>query len=82
MHVTVDERFRRRGIAARLIQMAVEEAFGQFGTLEFSTYSDEGAKFLPGVVDRLRGLFPDIRIIEKMPGARRTDQLPATARPC
>lgn len=67
MHVTVDERFRRRGIASRLLEMAASHAVEHARTIEMSTYSDMGAEFLPTVVAKLRSRHPELEVVESMP---------------
>ena len=61
-HVSVDRDFQNRGIAKQLLAMTFEHALSVDKVLEFSSFSNEGKRFLKPAVLRLQDEFPTLQV--------------------
>jgi GNAT superfamily N-acetyltransferase len=65
-HVSVDERFRKIGVAKTLVAHCVDHMRSVGKRLEVSTYSEMGELYLAPLIERAISDHPDVDIIEKL----------------
>jgi len=64
-HASVDEKFRRIGIAAHLVDLCVKHLNSSKKKLEVSSYSEMGTLYLAPIIQKAISANPDVDIIEK-----------------
>ncbi|WP_315921414.1 GNAT family N-acetyltransferase [Mesorhizobium sp. SP-1A] len=61
-HIAVDKAYQNQGIATELLKRGFEHVEAQGKILEFSSFSDEGKKYLKPLIQRLRADFPSLEM--------------------
>lgn len=62
--VSVDPKYRNRGLSKKLLKTIFEWADSNKKKLQFSSYTELGEKFIKPEIKRLSSMFPNVELIE------------------